>query len=349
MQAQTATSNDSSSIRPAPVRPAFWVAAVVLTFALCAGAAEIVCRIAGVRPFRVTAREYIGWAKPDPTLGWRNNPGAHPADEGPHELMTILPDGSRDTGTPANATRRPIVIVGCSFAEGYGVRDDETFAWKLQQRFPATPIRDFGTPGYGTWQSLLLLRELIQQRGMHPAAVIYGFLPMHAERNVLTDLMLEAFRSFGGQRFSPPRVEFRKGNLVSYPPSMVSDWPLESSSALVTLLHRTELRVRLRDRARDEEEITIRLISDMQRLAESAGARFLVATLWHDGPPGPDSYRRMATAMRRVGIAEQDVSWAGSETRPEELHVGGYGHPGRAIQTWWAEKLGPWVARVADR
>lgn len=349
MRAQTATSNDSSSISPTPVRPAFRVVAAVLTFTLCAGAAEIVCRIAGVRPFRVTAREYIGWAKPDPALGWRNNPGAHPADEGPHEIMTILPDGSRDTGTPVGATHRPIVIMGCSFAEGYGVRDDETFAWKLQQHFPSTPIRDFGTPGYGTWQSLLLLRELIQRRGMRPAAVIYGFLPMHAERNVLTDSMLEAFRSFGGQRFSPPHVELREGKLVSYPPFTVPDWPLESSSALVTLLHRSELRARLRNRERSEEEITIRLISDMQRLTAATGAQFLVATLWHDGPPGPESYRRMASAMRGAGIAEQDVSWAGKETRPEELHVGGYGHPGRAIHRWWAEKLEPWVARVADR
>ena len=329
-----------STGRQARSKAALWALTVALTAALVLGCGEAIARLAHARAFSISAALYIGWAKPDPVLGWRNNPGAHPADEGSHEPMTILADGSRATGTPAGAGTT-VLIVGCSFAEGYGVRDDETFAWKLQRRFPQLRIRDFGVPGYGTYQSLVLLRELIE-RGIQPALVIYGFLPFHADRNVLTYPMLEAFRSFGGVRFSPPHVELRGGQLAAFPPFVVPAWPLEEHSALVTLLHQTELRVRLANREAQRAQVTSLLLAQMDKLVEGARGRLLVATLW-DGGPDPETYHRVTADMRQAGIAQIDVTYAGAETRPEKILVGGTGHPGAIIHSWWADKLGQWI------
>jgi len=320
-----------------------WTLAILFTAVVCAGLGELAARLAHVLPFHARQSEYIGWAQPDPVLGWRNKPGVHRADESPHEPMTFLPDGSRDSGTPAGAAGRPVVIIGCSFAEGYGVKDDQAFSWILQQRFPHRPILNFGTPGYGTYQSLLLLRELIEQRQVHPAAVVYGFVPFHADRNVLTYTMLEAFRAFGGERFSPPHVELRGGALEAFPPFVVSNWPLEAHSALVTLLHRTELRIRLANRERDDEKVTLLLLKDLKEIVDKEHAGLLVATLWHGGPPGPAAYRRMADAMQAAGIEQLDITYAGTETKPERLAVGGRGHPGPAIHEWWADQLTGWL------
>jgi hypothetical protein len=322
-------------------KTALWVLTAGLTAALVLGIGEGIARLAHARAFSVSGAQYLGWAKPDPVLGWRNNPGVHPADEGPHEPMTILADGSRDTGTPAGAGPA-VVIVGCSYAEGYGVRDDQTFAWKLQQRFPQLRIRDFGVPGYGTYQSLILLRELIERQGIRPALVIYGYLPFHADRNVLTYSMLEAFRAFGGERFSPPHAELRDGELVTFPPFVVPAWPLEEHSALVTLLHRTELRVRLANRDKQRAQVTSLLLAQMRQLVEGARGRLLVATLANGGPD-PETYGRVAADMRQAGIAQIDVTYAGAETRPEKILVGGTGHPGAIIHSWWADKIGQWV------
>ena len=333
-----------SSDKPvAPSRPALWAITAGLVIALALGGGEAAARLAGIRTFAVARADYIGWAKPDPKLGWRNNPGRHAADEGPHEIMTILPDGSRDTGMPAGATERAIEtwIVGCSYAEGYGVRDDETFAWKLQQRFPALRVRDFGVPGYGTYQSLLLLRELIEQRGARPALVIYGFLPFHADRNVLTYSMLEAFRAFGGELFSPPRVAVRGGRLAAYPPYVVHSWPLEAHSALVALTHRASLRVSMSGRDSQKVEATNLLLAQMKTLVESAHGRLLVTTLWNGGDP--QGYPKIVGGMRQAGIDHLDVTYAGAEMRPEKILVGGTGHPGAIIHSWWAGKLGEWL------
>ena len=274
-------------------KAALWSLTIALTAALVLGLGEAIARMAHARAFSISAAQYIGWAMPDPVLGWRNNPGVHPADEGAHEPMTILADGSRATGTPAGAGTT-VLIVGCSFAEGYGVRDDETFAWKLQQRFPQLRIRDFGVPGYGTYQSLVLLREAMAQ-GIQPALVIYGFLPFHADRNVLTSSM-----------------------------------------------HQTELRVRLANREKQRAEATSLLLAQMNQLVEGAHGRLLVATLW-DGGPDPETYRRVTADMRRAGIAQLNVTYAGAETRPEKILVGGTGHPGAIIHSWWADKLGQWM------
>jgi hypothetical protein len=263
--------------------------------------------------------------------------------------MTILPDGSRRTGTPASADGPIVIVIGCSFAEGYGVRDDETFGWILQQKFPNMRFMNFGTPGYGTYQSLQLLREVVDQRHIRPALVIYGFVPFHAARNVLTYYMLDAFRSFGGQRFSPPYVELHDGKLEAFPPFVVSNWPFEEYSALVTLIHRMELKYSLTNREKDQAQVTVLLLRQMQEYLAGKNARLLVATLSEHGPPGPEEHRLMNEGIRAAGIEELDVVYRGDETRLEKLFVVRNGHPGALIHRWWAEKLSVWLGRQKFR
>jgi hypothetical protein len=328
-------------------RAALAAGTALVTLLVCVAIGEGLARLTEQHDFKVRVRQpeaATRWSRPDPVLGWRSNPGVSPAHEGPRENMTILPDGSRSTGTPADASGPTVLIVGDSYSEGYGLRDDEAFAWLLQQRFPRLRILNFGTPGYGTYQSLQLLRELLDERHLRPALVIYGFVPFHAGRNVLTYYHLNAFRAVGGNRFSPPHVELRDGRLVEFPPIAVPSWPAEESSALVALAHNAELRLRLGDRESQQEEVTVRLIRDMDAFVKQHGARFLVATLSEDGPPGHDAYERMAHAIRDAGIEEVNVAYRGTETRPDKLRVPGGLHPGVAVQTWWTEQLGDWLA-----
>ena len=322
----------------------FWAATILLSIGLIIAGAETCARWAGVKGFHVEQASYSGWAQSDDVLGWRNRPGVFPAHEGTHEPMTFLLDGSRATGAPPDGNAS-VLLVGCSYTTGYGVRDEETFAGRLQQRFPEIRIRNFGVSGYGTYQSFLLLRELLETRVLRPKVVIYGFLPTHAERNVLTYQNLEAYRNYGGERFALPRVEVRNDRLVTFPPFVVPNWPFEQSSAAVSLLHATALRSKLSDREQYEIPATRILISQMKDLVERANARFLLATLHDDGPPGPEPSQRMRDDIRRSGIEELNVTYRGAETRPEKLLVGGNGHPGPVIHQWWADKIAARLAR----
>src|SRR5579885_1261991 len=128
-------------------------------------AAEILLRAIGIPPWR----DHIGPSNGAPALsehphvlGWRNRPGAviNIRPSGDPFRWTILVDGRRSTG-PAGPPGRPIVaLIGCSFTQGIGLSDDETYAWDLQARNPRVEIRNYGTGGYGTYQSLLVLERL---------------------------------------------------------------------------------------------------------------------------------------------------------------------------------------------
>ncbi|MGA7414707.1 MAG: hypothetical protein WBW33_29830 [Bryobacteraceae bacterium] len=322
-----------------------WTATVLLTLGLAGGVAEVVARLAHLQAFRVKQSAYIGWAQRDPVLGWRNNPGVYPSNEGDHQLMTFLPDGSRATGAPEGRDTS-ILILGCSFSSGYGVRDQETYSALLQQRFPDERVRNFAVSGYGTYQSLLLLKELVEQRGYRPRLVIYPFMGMHPGRNVLTYGMLESFRAYGGQRFPPPHVELHDGKLTKFPPYVVPNWPLEQHSAFISLLHATALRNALAGHERYQVEVTRQLIQQMKQVSEGAGARFVVVTLWNGKAPwGRFPTKQVTDAIHQDGIEEFDITYDGPETRVEKLVVGGNGHPGPIIHQWWADRIGDWLTR----
>ena len=61
------------------------------------------------------------------------------------------------------------MVLGCSFVQGWALSDEETFAWKLQERFVRARVLNFGTAGYGTTQSLLALERYLEEPGARMA------------------------------------------------------------------------------------------------------------------------------------------------------------------------------------
>ncbi len=76
--------------------------------------------------------------------------------------MTHTADGRRIT-SPAQEEkpdgRDQVVVVGDSLTYGYGLSDEETWPWLLQERLPCSRVLNYGAPGYGTYQCLLMLEE----------------------------------------------------------------------------------------------------------------------------------------------------------------------------------------------
>ena len=75
--------------------------------------------------------------------------------------MTFLDDHSRRSWTTPNKPdqRAEVLLVGCSFTEGFGVDDEDTFSYLLNARYPHLMFHNFGTGGYGTYQSLLRVKK----------------------------------------------------------------------------------------------------------------------------------------------------------------------------------------------
>ena len=320
----------------------FWIALAAMTALLIAAGGEILARLFSVKPYQRINPANTTWAKPHPDLGWVNNPGVHRVHEKGHTPMTIWPDGRRATRAdpaPPAAASRDLILIGCSVTEGFSVRDDQSFAWLLQAADPTLAVSNYGCPGYGTYQSLLGLERIIGERKpSRPFAVVYGFLSMHADRNVANYTFLEALRTFGGERFAPPHALMANGSLTRYPPLVLKDWPFESRSALVSFLHGVFLRRQLAGRDTQRIPVTLALLGEMAALVRKHGGRFVVAVLWDD-----PKARQYLDFLKSAGMESVDCSYRGPVNDVSKLFVEINGHPNRILHAWWADCLTGWL------
>src|SRR5262245_26901866 len=118
---------------------------------------------------------------------------------------------------------------------GWAVSDPETFAWGLQSEFPTLDVRNYGVGGYGTYQSALRLRRVLDASDRPPRGVVYGFGEWQAMRNVALPpwvIALEA-SSQGAAADLPYCRMAADGALACVPPTTFALWPGWYQSALV--------------------------------------------------------------------------------------------------------------------
>ncbi len=317
--------------------------AVLSTFAAGAGA-EWIVRARGGTPW-TCASEREG--EPaihefDPELGWRNKEGEYRVaaytHRAPPTCVTMWPGGrratSRDRPEPGSRARR-VVVVGCSYTQGWAISDDETYAWRLQERFPEAEFFNYGTAGFGTLQSLLALERHYREQG-EADVVLFGLSSVQAERNLGEASWLRTL-AFGAVRqhvWAPwadldERGQVRRHPLVRYP-----SLPWHESSALVALGERAYANWRYPAREGERFETTWKLVLALRDCAQAHGSTFVVAALgWS---PGIQPYRR---ELDGAGIpyvfCEPPFS-----TR---LFVKGEGHPNGKMNEIWAEWMAPLV------
>ena len=174
---------------------------LLLSLALTIALSEVLLRAAGFQPWVYTHKDVNEptMHEPDPVLGWQNKAGSylvppyHPS--GQAIQITLLENGQRRTGVNSTAdAREELVLVGDSLTQGWAISDHETYAWKLQKRFPFLKVLNYGTGGYGSYQSLLMLER--QLPGLtRPKFVLYGFIDHHEIRNCAAGEWLQALSS----------------------------------------------------------------------------------------------------------------------------------------------------------
>lgn len=176
-------------------------------------------------------------------------------------------DGSRVMPEPAGAPPHPeIWFIGCSFTYGDGVADDQTYPWLLaRDAWPHCRVRNFSFSGWGTPSCRLLLEDKLKEQHP-PRLVFYGYIGGHLIRNHL--------RQFPGSAARPPfpyfdlegdRLVFR--GIVEDPDRLVPDSPAVRATEIA---------------------VTEKLIVEMDRLCQDAGARFALLVLRDEDRTIPD-------------------------------------------------------------
>ncbi len=302
---------------------------------------EALFRTLGYEPRRIVINPNFwvtGWAAMDPELGWVNQRGSFRSVEPGNALMSFEADGRRsDPVGPKGRDVPKILVVGCSYTQGEGVADDAPYPHVLNRALANFEVLNFGTGGYGTYQSRLRIRSYF--RAPHPPTplVIYGFNGHHMIRNVARSDWVFMLTTRDGRYLVPPHVQFSGGRLSERAGAPIGLWPLETRSALVATLHRTTIEVTRSAQYIELVEVFRPLLRQMSDTVRENKALLLVVGLV-SVPEGEVEW------MRQAGIDYVDCQ------NPDFLHpnfrVGGVGHPNRRMHEWWGNCV---LKALADR
>jgi hypothetical protein len=329
----------------------FAVSAAVLGFAVALLLAEALLRAVRTPPERLDIVVEPGgkYQAPDPVLGFRPLPGSYRVlfDHRYPWRLTNLPDSTRITRPLATYAGSPpragVWVFGCSFTQGWGVDDDETMPWKLQERLPAHDVVNFGVGGYGTLQSLLQYRRALKERPT-PAAAILIYADFHDQRNVRTAAWRDA--NFNYERFgtiAQPYVRFDGSG------GLRMEW---GSGDVPMMAMRSRFEVFdvavigfgvVRDAFLRSHAVSERLIEQFVEESRTQGVEFVLAGIWPS-----DGTRATLRRFARQGVPAVDISVNQRDPRNQIPYDG---HPSAVANEQHAVRLLATLthARIIDR
>lgn len=286
------------------------------------------------------------WALDEEVLGWINRPGVYQSTEVGSSQMTFTKNSERLTVAPNNefAAKQRVdwLLVGCSYTQGFSVPDSSTYASFLSARFPDARIHNFGTGGYGTFQSLLVAEKVFREQVIQPKQMIYGFIGDHLPRNVATLDWVKAINSLSNGMFVHPHATMnRDGKIIRHPRSIENEWPLETKLSIVGFFRRSLIALRLTGREPQEVGVTNALIKEMSVLAKANNTKFLVAIL--------DDPKDGVTSFLKANNIEYVMCTNPEGKIPASHRVAGVGHPNQLQHQLWANCIGEWIEHAPPR
>lgn len=259
--------------------------------------------------------------------------------------VTTDGDGRRITSKKA-CGGRVLSIYGCSNTFGWGLNDEESYPWLVQDRFPECRVLNYGVAGYSLYQILLRMEATLSRD--KPEVVVLGFSPGLEARSVNDGSYLRMLSEHGGAPPSCLSVERSNGrrHLKRFQPEAYERFPGAQTLMLAKLTQHLLNRMRFRSREGDDKKqvTTQHLLLCMDNLCRNNGTVFLVQYLTSD-----PRYRSF--------LSSTGVNWAAG---PVDLDActpdGGYryrlypfdGHPNAAASSCYADALEPAVREILD-
>ena len=310
---------------------------------------EVGLRWIGFEPFNPTEirRRTVGeiriepggkLVEPDPLLGFVNVPGrvrvhfgdldfVATHDKEHHRITSSVKDKTSSDGPE-------LWVIGCSFAHGFGVEDEEVFSFLLQQARPNWRVTNMGLESANTVQGYMEVESLLHQK-RKPRVVLLAYAGFHEIRNVSLRIRRREL-SPANPLMGDVRVPFARLNDMNkiefyYDSLRYVEAPLARWSSIVDLIDLIGTAQEL-ERSR-KEEVTRALLKLFDQLCLDHGAKFLVAGVWPDSKAGLDWCQ--GHQIRHV-----DVSF---DTSTDEYLTDSKNdrHPGPKGHRHYAEKLLP--------
>lgn len=325
------------------------LALLVIAIVVGAVVSEGAVRLAGFKPRVAEVNRFFvpgetSWSMPDSELGWINRPGVTRAIGDGDVRMTFWDHGRRATRADPSAGGVPIMIIGGSNAQSYGVADEDTFAWRLGLRDRRLSIENFGNGGYGTVQALMLAERALGDfyKDAKPKVILLAFDDAHILRNVSDQSWISSISDFEGRYAAPPHFRFKNGRLGDgalefHPYRSIGFWPMETHSAALTLLHNVWLRSFAYNTKGQAMAVTREVIARIDALAKANQAIFAVAVL-------EDTAGITPALFKDAPFPHVDCSAPGRADHAA-YYIAANGHPNPALHAYFTECIGDWLDR----
>lgn len=256
--------------------------ALALGTLLAVPALELAYRLLRVPALSPTTNP--GYVVHDDELGWRYRPGArarHRNEEFDVEIA-INAQGFRGPDWSLAEPGKRVLVLGDSFAFGWGVPWEATFTARLQAEHPEWSVLNAAVSGYATDQELLLLRRLLPE--LRPDVVVCVFCP--------NDLWEASSAVVYGK--AKPRFVLRGEHLETAGVPVTRSW-LERTSQLWQAALKLRWEREFAERRRDRRE-EWRLVSGLYRALRDEAGGVPVVIL--------SSERRLAALAREEPMLE---------------------------------------------
>lgn len=332
-----------ASTKNAPKRSVLIVARLITTVVSIAGAEGVLWFGGYPGWWRESASpDDAAYHQADPELGWIDREGQYDLS-GSHRndpfRYTIWNGGRRATadrdGSVDHTTRPQVLFFGDSYVFGYGLADAETLPWIVQSHHPELEVANFGTPGYSTYQSYLLMKRWSDRA----AFVFYVLNGFHEDRNVGEISWIRVVRE-PPKGFFFPYAEIANGSIEPHESKGERVWPLARRFRTVALIADYYQIVRSFPRVRKKQQVTDAVLASMRDRARSSGAK-LAVILFDLTPKQRAHYRQFLTSQN---IEYLDCDRPQLSDRSLRLPDG---HPNEKMNALLAEWIEPFLSLSA--
>jgi hypothetical protein len=312
---------------------------------------EVLLRVFGMTPHDPAASSVIvtpsHYGVPHPTLGFGLKPGEFHIQKAESLKFTVThkADSFRRTSqNPKAKNLGDVNFYGCSITYGFGVDDDEAYAWKVQEELPEYRINNYGVSGYGLAQFYLLLEQHLQKKDL-PSAVVLGYAGFQDERGTMMcnwkKSLAPAMKEDGFEDISLfPYINDESGGFtVDYCPAQYVEWPLMRSSAF---MHALESAYNFcENNIVDSHKVSWEVVQAMADLCAAKNVHFILV--------GLDTEEFTQSMINYCAENEIEAHGIGEDlSRVENTYLPIDPHPRPSVHVIYAERLLPILRKALE-
>ena len=310
---------------------------------------EIILRILGREPYKLELIDTIAKPggklfQPDSLLGYKNLPGEFEITirqklkfKATHLEVTGNRITHPTTSETLNNYKDEIWIFGGSSSYGWGVNDNETYSWLLQNKFPEYEVVNFSVNGFGPLHALIQFKEALKNKGA-VKTVIFAYGSYQDRRSTASrgrrKFFIGPWNKFGN--YKQPVAKINTEGKLEYQMEELtySELPFMRYSALIHTIEKAMIKIE--NNSLDIHGLSKKIIQEINEIALNNNLKFIVAGIWNDVL----TYE-MIDYCKSIGInavdASVDLLLPGNSNRPYDEH------PSFKAHKFYAEKISTYL------